>query len=280
MSYDAAQRRVFILGNPEKPALSAALAELRDFAATRCQLVGVQPTLDVSPAIEAGAEALIVLGGDGSILGVARALGQRQMPIIGVNLGKLGYLAGFSIAELKAHFDRAVADRSLVQERMLLDVSVRRGDQSRYSSLSINDCVIHAGPPFRMVQLSVLLDGQPLTDLRGDGVIVCTPSGSTAYSLAAGGPIVHAGVRAIVLTPLCPHSLTHKPLVIEDDSIIEIVTRQVNEGTTAIIDGQETCPLKAGDRVHIVRATARLQLVSNPLYPRWNNLITKFGWGR
>ena len=119
-----------------------------------------------------------------------------------------------------------------------------------------------------------------VVERRGDGVIVCTPSGSTAYSLAAGGPIVHAGVRAIVLTPLCPHSLTHKPLVIEDDSSVEIVTRQVNEGTMAIIDGQATCPLKAGDRVNIVRSTARLQLVSNPLYPRWNNLITKFGWGR
>jgi NAD+ kinase len=202
------------------------------------------------------------------------------MPIVGVNLGKLGYLAGFSIAELKAHFDRAVADASLVQDRMLLEVSVLRGERSLFSSLSINDCVVHAGPPFRMIQLSVSLDGHPLTDVRGDGVIVCTPSGSTAYSLAAGGPIVHGGVRAIVLTPLCPHSLTHKPLVIEDDAAVEIVARQVNEGTTAIVDGQEVFPLRAGDRVRIARSTARLQLVSNPLYPRWMNLVTKFGWGR
>ena len=280
MSNDATHRRVFLLGNPEKPSVAAALTELSDFANGRCRLVGVQAGLDVRPAIEAGAETLIVLGGDGSILGVARALGQRQLPIVGVNLGKLGYLAGFSIAELKAHFARAVADASLVQDRMLLDVTVMRGEQARFRSLSINDCVVHSGPPFRMIQLSVSLDGHPLTDIRGDGVIVCTPSGSTAYSLAAGGPIVHAGVRAIVLTPLCPHSLTHKPLVIEDDSSIEIVARQVNEGTTAIVDGQEVFPLRAGDRVSIARSSARLQLVSNPLYPRWMNLVTKFGWGR
>ncbi|MFH1267426.1 MAG: NAD(+)/NADH kinase [Planctomycetota bacterium] len=197
-------RRVFILGNPEKGSVALALAGLQQFAAGRCTLVGAGMGLDARPALEAGAEVIVVLGGDGTLLSVARSLGDHQIPLIGVNLGRLGFLANFSVDELRTHFDQAIHNPALIEQRMILDVNVHRNGRQRFASRAMNDCVIQAGPPFRIIELLVYLDGQQLTSIGGDGVIVCTPTGSTAHNLSAGGPIVQAGVHAIVLTPLCP----------------------------------------------------------------------------
>jgi NAD+ kinase len=273
-------RRVFILGNPEKESVAVALDELKAFATPRCQLVGAELGLDAREALRQSTDVLVVLGGDGTLLGVARSLGTRQIPVIGVNMGRLGFLANFSVDELRAHFERAIGDPSLVEERMTLDVNVQRDGQLRFTDRAINDCVIQAGPPFRAIELSVLLDDEKLTDVGGDGVIVCTPTGSTAHNLSAGGPIVQAGVRAIVLTALSPHSLTHKPLVVESDARIEIVAKRINQGSTAIIDGQVSTPLREGDRTMITRSAVPLCLVRNPQYPNWKKLVTKFRWGQ
>ena len=280
MSRPLSDRRVFILGNPEKWSVTRTLTELKDFVAERCNLVGGELGVDAGKAIEAGAEMIIVLGGDGTFLGVARSLGASRIPLIGVNLGRLGFLANFSVDELKTHFDRAITDPTLIETRMMLDVNVHRDGRVRFTARVLNDCVIQAGPPFRRIELSVFLDGQRLTDISGDGVIVCTPTGSTAHNLSAGGPIVQAGVHAIVLTPLCPHSLTHKPLVIEYNSRIEIVAKEINTGSTAIIDGQESCLLEVDDRVVVTRSPVPLHTVRNPLYPNWNKLVTKLQWGQ
>jgi NAD+ kinase len=273
-------RRVYILGNPDKGSVALALTELKQFCAARCTLVGAELSLDARVALAAGAEMIVVLGGDGTLLGVARSLGTAQTPLIGVNLGRLGFLANFSVEELKTHFDQVVDDASLLETRMTLDVNVFRDDRLRFTGRAINDCVLQAGPPFRRIELSVFLDGQKLTDVGGDGIIVCTPTGSTAHNLSAGGPILQAGVHAIVLTPLCPHSLTHRPLVIQYDSRIEIVAKDINPGSAAIIDGQVACPLQVDDRTLITRSAVPLRLVRNPLYPNWNNLVTKFRWGQ
>ncbi|MCP4593095.1 MAG: NAD(+) kinase [bacterium] len=280
MSGSVSHRRVFILANPEKGSVALALPELKQFVAERCELVGAEMGMDARRALEAGAELIIVLGGDGTLLGAARSLGERQIPLLGVNLGRLGFLANFSVDELRTHFAQAVSDPELIERRMMLDVNVYGGSKLRFTSLAMNDCVVQAGAPFRLIELEVYLDKQQLTNIVGDGVIVCTPTGSTAHNLSAGGPIVQAGVRAIVLTPLCPHSLTHKPLVVEQNSRIEIVARATNQGSTAIIDGQVSCPLQPGDRTVITRSAAALRLVRNPLYPNWNKLVTKFRWGQ
>ncbi|MCK4660993.1 MAG: NAD(+)/NADH kinase [Phycisphaerae bacterium] len=273
-------RRVFILGNPEKGSVALALSELENFASRRCRLVGAGLGLDAQVAVKAGAEVIIVLGGDGTLLGVAHSLGAEHIPLIGVNLGRLGFLANFSVEELKSHFDRAIGDAELIEERLQLDVNVFREGHLHFTSRAVNDCVIQAGPPFRSIELSVFLDGQRLTNIRGDGVIVCTPTGSTAHNLSAGGPIVQAGVHAILLTPLCPHSLTHKPLVVEYNSRIEIVASKINPESMAIIDGQVSCSLEPDDRTVITRSAVLLRLVRNPLYPPWNKLVTKFRWGQ
>ncbi len=280
MSSACSSRRVYLLANPDKAEVGAALEDLRSFAASRCKVVGSSLGLDGRAAVDAGADRIVALGGDGTLIGVARSLSADQVPLIGVNVGKLGFLAEFSIDELKADFDRAMSDDTIISRRTVLQVTVRSNGGVRDSNLAINDCVTQAGPPFRIIKLGISINGEHLTDVGGDGLIICTPSGSTAHNLSAGGPIMQPGVDAIVMTPLCPHSLTHKPLVIEREAVIDIVAEDVNEGTTAIIDGQVSCPLQPGDRVTIRRFNTDFMLVHNPLYPKWHNLVTKLHWGR
>lgn len=280
MNRSTQTRRVFFLRNPGKPASVAAIDELLSFAKNRCTVVG-SAEFDGEPTqIEQVVDRVVVLGGDGTLIGVARTLGSRQIPLIGVNTGKLGFLAEFSVAEFKDLFDRAVGEDSLIRRRTMLQVTVQHDAGVRDTHRAVNDCVIQAGPPFRMINLGVFINGEHLTDVRGDGLIVSTPSGSTAHSLSAGGPIMEPDVDALILTPLSPHSLTHKPLVIESQSVIEIHAVEVNEGTSAIIDGQIPSPLRQGDRVVVKRFETDFMVVRNPLYARWHKLVTKLHWGR
>jgi len=273
-------RRAYLLGNPDKPSATQALADLCAFAAARCEIAGSATALDGRLAVDAGADRLIVIGGDGTLIGVARSLGAQQIPMIGVNVGKLGFLTEFSAEELKADFDRAMSDAQLLSPRAILHVAISSAGGAPATHLAVNDCVIQAGPPFRLVTLGVSINGDHLTEIGGDGLIVCTPGGSTGHNLSAGGPIMQPVVDAIVLTPLCPHSLTHKPLVIERQARIEIEACRANEGSTLIIDGQVSAPFRTGDRVTIRRFEADYLIVRNPQHADWHKLVTKLHWGR
>lgn len=272
--------RVFFFANPDKPDAVAALPVLERFARARCSVVGTHLGVNGPAALDAGADRIIVIGGDGTLISVARSLGRQQVPIIGINVGKLGFLAEFSIDEFMNCFDRVIGDASLISARTALDVTVDPNGEPTAAGLAVNDCVIQAGPPFRPITLGVSISGVHLTEVSGDGLIVSTPSGSTAHNLSAGGPILQQGVAAILLTPLAPHSLTHRPIVVECDSVIEVRTLVANRGTTAIIDGQVLFPLSRGARVTIRRADTRVQVVHNPLYARWHKLVTKLHWGQ
>jgi len=280
MSKIVSDKHIFLLSNPDKAAAAEAMAHLASFAASQCQVIGTAKGLDFSHVCDDDIDRLIVLGGDGTLISVARSLGEKQVPLIGVNIGKLGFLAEFSLAELQTHFERALGDPALLQKRMILDVVVSRVGRILDAHLAVNDCVIQAGAPFRMVSLGISIDDMPLTEVSGDGLIVCTPNGSTAHNLSVGGPIIQHGVDAIVLTPMAPHSLTHKPLVVECDSVVDVVATSVNAGTTAIIDGQVSVPLKEGDRVTIKRFACPMHIVRNPMYPRWHKLVAKLHWGQ
>lgn len=273
-------KRVFILGNPDKPGVNEAIADVRAFAESMCTVAGAGLGVDGSIALEAGADLIIVLGGDGTLLAVSRSLGSRQVPLLGVNFGKLGFLAEFSIDGLKKDFDAVLANGELVSPRMILDVCVRRGGNPCFESLAVNDCVIQAGFPHRIIELALNINDVPLTTLAGDGLIICTPTGSTAYNLSAGGPILQGGVMGIALTPLCPHSLTHRPLVVWHEANIDVVVQRANEGTSVIVDGQVSGPLKAGDCVSVKRFGSDFLLVRNPRFPKWHSLVTKLRWGQ
>ena len=256
-----------------------ALEQVRSFAQSRCKIIREISSHDGYDIPPSDADRAIVLGGDGTLLGVARSLGERQVPLIGVNAGKLGFLAEFSVDELKAEFDRALRDDALISARMMLHVEIQRDQQPIASSAAVNDCVIHAGPPFRMITLEVFIDGERLSAMTGDGLIVSTPNGSTAHNLSVGGPIMQSDIAAMILTPLAPHSLTHKPLVVDQTSTFEIRAQAVNEGTTTIVDGQVQYALQAGDRVIVRRFAKNFLLVRNPRYRPWHKLVSKLHWG-
>lgn len=280
MSFDVSKKRVFFLANPDKAEAVSALEKLTQFAKGRCEIVGSTIGSEGHLAKDAGAERLVVIGGDGTLIGAARSLDGSPIPIVSVSIGKLGFLAEYTVDEFQTGFERAMGDDSLVSRRTMLQSIIKHKDQVRQKVSAINDCVIRAGEPFRIIRLGISINGEPLTEMEGDGLIVCTPSGSTAHNLSAGGPLMQAGVDAIVLTPLAPHSLTLKPLVIEREEVIEILACRINPGTTVIIDGQVSCPFNQGDCLTIRRYEHDFLLVRNPAHSKWHNLVTKLHWGR
>jgi len=271
---------VIIIRNPDKPEAEATMTSLVAAMGQRARVLATGVLAETESLAEAGPDRIIVLGGDGSILAVGRALGNRQVPMVGVNFGKLGFLAEFSLEDVEVHLDAILTDATIVSRRMMIEATVTRDGARVARSLAVNDCVVHAGPPYRMIELFISVDGDHLTNVSGDGLVLATPSGSTAHNMSVGGPIVQPGTRAIVLSPISPHSLTHRPLVVARDSTIEVLAGQVNKGTTVVIDGQVSLPVQTGDRLTVRRYPHDFQLVHNPGQPRWYTLTQKLGWGQ
>ncbi len=161
---------------------------------------------------------------------------------------------------------------------MMLGCRVFRNGREKFRSAAINDVFITAGPPFRTIELKMSVDGQPIAGCVSDGLVISTPTGSTAYNLAAGGPILSPKMEAMVITPICPHSLSFRPIVINADSKVEVVGVRVNEGTTVSIDGQVSCSLSIDDVVRVERESSDFLIVNNPLRTRWDTLATKLNW--
>jgi NAD+ kinase len=221
-----------------------------------------------------------VLGGDGTLLAVGQALRYRQVPIVGVNLGKLGYLADFAADELEHDLDRILSDPALVSKRMTLDVSVTPPSGPGWDGLVLNDCVIRVGQPFRTVNLALTIDEWPVTTIVSDGLILATPTGSTAHNMASGGPIVQPDVDAIVLTPMCPHSMTHRPVVVGPAAVVGVLIHPASEGAAVVLDGQLVHPAPGGTRISVKKSQHTFQLVRNPRRQGWETLIQKLKWGQ
>ncbi len=273
-------RRVFVLGNPHKDGIDEAMERVRAIASRHCEVVGSAMGFEGHIAVESGADFITVVGGDGTLLAVCRSLGADQLPLVGINFGKLGFLAEFTIDEFEQNLATIIDDGNFVSDLMTLQLGVRCGQELRAESMAVNDIVVHAGAPFRIVRMAVRINDKHFTTVGGDGLIVCTPTGSTAHNMSAGGPLMIDGAQGIVITPLCPHSLSHRPVVIEHDARIEIVVEQANEGTTVTVDGQAGLSLKDGDKLCIERSKANFRLVRNPAYPKWHGLVTKLNWGQ
>jgi NAD+ kinase len=271
--------RVFLIGNPAKSSVTHAMEQVEKLLAPHAQIVGKAIAHHTSELAASEPDMVVVLGGDGMILGVARALGARQIPLVGVNLGKLGYLAEFGLQDFQDHLEQILFDPSNISTGMMLDVSLDRRSRQDFRSLAMNDCVVQAGPPYRMVELIVMADGEPLTSVAGDGLIISTPIGSTAHNMAAGGPIVEDGVDAIMITPICAHSFAHRPLVLRAGQIIDVIAVRANDGTTVAIDGQISVPFHIGDHLSVRASDHRFKLVRHPGQSRWHTLVTKLKWG-
>lgn len=224
------------------------------------------------------ADFAVVFGGDGTILSAARDLSRANVPVIGVNVGRLGYLAEFSVEELLEQFSDIVSGKSRIEKRMIVRCCVMHADETVFCSTAINDMVISAGPPFNMVQLKMRVQGQPLAECVGDGVIISTPTGSTAYNLSAGGPILSADLSALVVTPLCPQSLSFRSIVINASGIVDVELLRVNDGTTLTLDGQISHKLVEGDVVSLQKDEGAFLVVNNPERTQWDTLASKLKW--
>ena len=223
---------------------------------------------------------LIVLGGDGTLLSAARAIGERAVPLLAVNLGTLGFLTETSSDELYDVLEQAFAGRLVVAERMRLDVEVERGGHVVERQLALNDAVIGKSALSRMIDLEMRTDGGFVTTYHSDGLIVATPTGSTAYSLSAGGPILLPEGESIVLTPICPHTLTQRPLVLPDRYRIEILVLDTRGGDVHLtVDGQVGVPLDQGDRVRVARSAHPARLLVSPHRSPFAVMREKLRWG-
>jgi len=224
---------------------------------------------------------IIVLGGDGTLLSAARLVAdsRKNVPIFGVNLGSLGFMAEVSLDELYSNLEKALAGKLLAEERMMLTAGIiRRGMKvSEYNVL--NDAVISKGAIARMVSLDVSVGDDYLTSIRADGLILATPTGSTAYSLSAGGPIIHPALQCFVVTPICPHTLSNRPIAIPDSSIVRVKLVSRSEGVSLSLDGQVVSPLRLNDIVEVKKAKYRIRLIKHPTKNYYEILRTKLKWG-
>ncbi len=224
-------------------------------------------------------DALVVVGGDGTILRAARTGAVRGVPVLGVNVGGFGFLAEVGLEELPEALERLVAGRHAVEERMMLAAEVVRGGEVAERFLALNDMVVTKSGYARLMPIRVCVNGEHLATYLADGLIVSTPTGSTAYNLSAGGPILSPGVRALVITPICPHTLTARPVVVDADDVATVEVASEVEGVLLTVDGQVGCPLRGGDVVRVRRAEERAQLVRLKPPSFYELLRQKFAWG-
>jgi NAD+ kinase len=233
----------------------------------------------VASLLGEGLDLIVVLGGDGTLLSVARTAQAEGIPLLGVNLGSLGFLTETALDRLDPVLDAVLAGACTLEERSMLEATVRHGGAERGPFVVLNDAVITKASLARMIEIEAAVDGAHLTTYRADGLIVATPTGSTAYSLSAGGPIVYPDMEAIVITPICPHTLTNRSLVVPGRVTVEIAVRPGEPDIHLTLDGQVGVALDPADRVAIRTAPARTRIVHVPGHEWFGVLRQKLKWG-
>lgn len=276
-----------------RPGSQKVIALAREFMALCAQRgFAVDVDLQTSKALkltEAGlspkdlvdrADPIITLGGDGTLIGVARHVRGRSPLFIGVNFGNLGFLTEVRPDEIFQVFDHALEGNVACAERLLLTVQLERAGKVVFESQAVNDVVVQKGARSRLPELDLTVNGQDVARIRADGIILATPTGSTAYSLAAGGSIAHPSLSVILVTPICPHSLTNRPLILPGSSKIEIELPRFDDEVLVTVDGQLSEPLKSGDVVKVSEAKQTVKFVLAKEKGYFDILRTKLNWGR
>lgn len=222
----------------------------------------------------------IVIGGDGTMLHVARTLAESDIPVVGVNMGRLGFLTDIPLREMYEDVGRILDGEYKSEARMMLEVQVWRGDEKILSDDAFNDVVIGKGELERLIEVQIYIDGEFVMGSRGDGVLVATPTGSTAYALSAGGPIVHPQLEAQILVPICPHTLSMRPIALKATSVIDITLVDVAEDRSHIsIDGQIKCHLKGHESIRVSKSPHTVKLIRTLENNHYAALRSKLGWG-
>ena len=282
-------KRIGIIANVQKRQSAQRTRFLCDWLAKR----GIQVLLEKEIAHKLGAadglevrqmavsvDLIVVFGGDGTILRFAHSICDIEVPIVGVNIGRLGYLAGINPKEMCDVLAVILAGDLEIEKRMMLDVSIRISGQEQKHHVVLNDVVVSRGHFKRMVEMDTFIDDKYLATFEGDGIIVATPTGSTAYSLSAGGPIIYPQMSGIVITPLCPHTLTNRPLISPDHVLVTMKMTTHAPGAIVVLDGMISYELSAGDVISVRKSPFATRMISSPLRCYWEILRTKLGWGR
>ncbi len=268
--------QILLIGDRSREAVDGAIADAAKSLGSACRVL----PLDAG-SIDAGAARLaVVLGGDGAILSAARALGTQAVPLVGVNLGHLGFLAELNLASFKANLERLRAGDFAVEERMRLGVRLLRAGSPVWEGLAVNEGIVAGHDIARITRLSLWVEGRQVAALWGDGLIAATPSGSTAHSLSAGGPIVEPSQAAIVITPVCAHALNSRPLVLPADRAVAFQIEPGSPSPILTVDGQSQAELLPGDRVEFSRSPHPLRMASFGQRDFFGALSNAFQWGR
>jgi NAD+ kinase len=274
---------------PQKPEALEVVCELREW----CEARGIEMRAADSvaararcaPLAESGGELaedvdlIVVLGGDGTMLGAARLVGAREIPVLGVNFGWLGYLTEFTLEEMFPALENVRQGNFFIERRMMIDVELNRRGEVAASHRALNDAVVTMAAAARMIEIESYINEMFVNSFRADGMIVATPTGSTAYSLSAGGPIVHPSMSAILLTPICPHMLSNRPVVVPGESVVDLVFKRVEDDLLLTIDGQPGVRLLHDDRIRIRRSQTTFNLVQPTNRNYFEVLRTKLKWG-
>jgi NAD+ kinase len=281
-------KTVGIISKPNSPAAGEIVPRLLEWLAQR----GIEVRIDGQTAgyagtpnglprqdVPEGCDLVIVLGGDGTLLSAARAIGRRETPLFPVNLGSLGFLTAITIDELFPELERAFRGEHRIAKRKLLNTEVIRDGKVVGTYDALNDAVLSKSAIARMIDLDVYVDSQFVCAYKADGLIISSPTGSTAYSLSAGGPIIFPSVPAICMTPICPHMLTNRPVLVPETSVIRVLSRGEDESVYLTIDGQVGTPVREGDTVVCHSSPFSLHLIRPPKAMFFDVLRQKLKWG-
>lgn len=279
---------IALIGKFQTPEIAETLHALADFLLARgCQVLLEEATaasvgcrqcgVADFEVIGAQADLAVVIGGDGSMLNAARRLAHYEVPLAGVNLGRLGFMTDIASQNMLESVAALLAGEFVPERRHLLDAELWRADTVVFSTVAFNDVVVNKGDFGRMIEIEVRVDDEFLYFLRADGMIIATPTGSTAYALSANGPILHPAVPGLALVPLCPHALSNRPITISDQSRIDIVLLP-QYGARIHFDGQAQCEAVAGDRLHVERSQHAVTLLHPPGYSYFAMLRQKLRW--
>ncbi len=263
-----AQREITLLGGPE-------IERDRIAQQTGCAVEEVEPE-----KLAAAVDLVLVLGGDGTMIAAARMMGATEVPVLGVNYGGLGYLAEFRIEELYTALESILAGDFRLDRRVMLDVELQRGAEQVTRNRVLNDIVINKSALARIIEIEAYLNRQFVNSFRADGLIISTPTGSTAYNLSAGGPVIFPSMNAVVITPICPFTLSNRPIVVPDDATIELCLKTEREDVALTLDGQVGFPLQAEDRVIIRKSDTTFNIVQPMNRNYFEVLRDKLRWGR
>ena len=270
--------RVVVLGSGDRPTIREPAEALRAEIAAHVDIVCWDLAFAESLA-DVDADMAIVFGGDGSILRAAHQMAYRQLPVLAVNLGRLGFLADLSAEKFIDVLPQVCRGEYRVVEHLMFECTIERGGQVICKHLGLNDVAVLAGAPFAMLDIHLYVDAELVTTYSCDGLIISTPVGSTAHSLSAGGPILRKDLQAFVVLAMSPHTLTNRPVVDGADRRYEIVVPRPHDGTSVVVDGRVTHNLVAGDSVRVQRAEPRFKLVEIPGHGYYRTLREKLGWG-